>query len=132
MSTFVIKVYEFGVGDQLYVCEDERLWDWLMADDVLLRHPDGAGVTLRVLVPVGYVFYGETLVPVESDVAMPDVSTPPAKSNLWDWGYVSASHPDVDKAKMLIISPYTYVSFIDEDEFKALGIGDDRIFEVTV
>lgn len=127
MSTFVIKVYEFGVGDQLYVCEDERLWDWLHAEDVLLGNPNGDGDSLRVLVPVGYVFYGETLVTVDSEVAMP-----PAELTLSDWGYVSASRTDVDKVQMLIASPYTYVFFVDEDEFKALGIGNDRIFEVTV
>lgn len=134
MSTFVIKVYEFGGGDHLYVCEDERLWEWLIAEDVLLGHRGGEdtrphfeGGSLRVLCPEGYVFYANILVPFRSDVAIN-----PFKPILSDFGYVSANFPDADKIHMLIISPCDYVTPIDADEFKALGIGNDRVFEITV
>lgn len=134
MSTFVIKMYEFGVGDQLYVCEDERLWDWLLDENVFLSHgfredphPDSDGGSLRVLSPKGFVFADEMMVPLSAAFAMP-----PTQATLCDWGYVAADNRDADRAKMLIFSPYHYVTLIDADEFKVLGIGNDRVFEIIV
>jgi hypothetical protein len=132
MSTFVIKVYEFGVGDYYYKGEDERLWEWLLAEDIYLSLRPGEdenvlGGARRVLTPEGYVFCDDLLVPNNADVAMP-----PTELELRDWGYVSVSQPEVDKVQMLILSPYDYVTPIDADEFKALGIDSDRVFEITV
>lgn len=132
MSIFILKVYEFGVGDWYYRGEDERLWKWLL-DAPLMRvrawdtPPLVEDEPLRVVTPVGFTFYDDLLVPWDSDVAIH-----PPEPLLNDFAYVSSSQSDADKAFMLITNPYKYVSNITEDEFKALDIANDRVFEVTV
>lgn len=130
MSAFVIKIYEFGVGDKLYASTNEKLWEWLISDENLLGLRAGevyAEGSMRVLCPEGFVFYDGMLVPLESNLAVY-----PPEPKLCDFTYISGSRADLEKVLLLILNPYTKVTPIDDTESKTLHLEEDRIFEITL
>lgn len=171
MGMFAIKLYEFGGEDDYFVCEDERLWEWLTVSNYIARDiPEHLPGHLRVPAPEGYVFYDDMLVPLDSaigrntagpnlsylsnawmpgkmHVLAPDgcifygdkmVSVESSivknamKTELMSWGYVSAKSPEDDKGNLLILSPYHFLMPLELDGFNALGLSEERVFNITV
>lgn len=108
MSLFGVKGNEFGGGTELYVGEDERLWEWLISEDL----GELSGDHYRVPAPEGYVWLPNSY----KFVLVEDTDEAPSLVKL------SCGSSHNDKALAL----FNTLRHVDNIEFYSLKIPEDR------
>lgn len=114
-----------------YVGHDPVLWDWLVADNMLLNNRMGS--SFLVPAPQGYVFNEAGAVvryyPAYGEVQeLPDDERPALTRTAYV--HVGPTRSRADKARMLVREESDVLSFVVPAEFKALRIDEARILDV--
>ena len=131
MSLFAVNMYELGGEDHFFVSEDERLWEWLLADNITDKYiPVYLSGSVKLLAPAGHGFYGSRLVEEDPHVATPLKAITSLSDILRNYSFISAQSPDETKASLLI--SYGFLDYIRPEEFLALGLNDERVAEFTI
>lgn len=114
MTAFGIIASEFNGPDEHFVSEDEKLYEWLVANNYGLLEDDDYPVPA----PEGYVFRCGSLF-LKDDPKIEGLD----ESELMDVYWVSVGSPENDKALCLLEGAMRYVT---RKEFVALDIPEDR------
>jgi hypothetical protein len=121
MSTFGIRISEFGDSDKHFVCEDDVLFDWLLANNY---GPSDEDSMFIVPAPAGYVFWkGKVIADNSPKLENRD------ESELSKSATVTSGSAENDKALMLLEEA---MSFMKRASFYALGLDEDRVLEYMI
>lgn len=109
-------------GPDYYVGDDERLWDWLHADNV---RSDSS--LLMVAAPEGYVFNAARglvkYLPSYGEVAEMPTEYPAFTQNQ----YLRPGPVEAGKTMMLMNEYSNCLTYFSENDFSALGIDESRV-----
>lgn len=114
-----------------YLGYDPVLWDWLVADNLLLNNRMGS--SFLVPAPEGYVFNQSgglvKYFPAYGEVQeLPDDENPALTRTAYV--HVGPTRSRADKALMLVREESDVLTFVVPSEFKGLKIDEARILEV--
>jgi hypothetical protein len=122
MSAFSVGVVDVFGNCQHHVSDDEKLWDWLVADNA------EASFQREVLVsaPEGYVFLNNALVkllPTHENVE----ELPGEWPTLSRKAYVRSGPFLAGKAHMMLHELSDILTYLAEEDFAALNIDESRV-----